>query len=582
MNRKLPKNEISAELLLEIGTEEIPASYLASLGYPYNSLADFAQTRLEMSLDIKLDKSNFKSYQTPRRIILHVSGLPDSSEKKEEIVGPKTEICYQSDGQPTATLQGFLKSKQATLKDVREEKGRVVIRRTKKVVTRAVLKEILPECIRSLGFPKMMHWDENGIRFPRPIRWVLCLLNGKVFSFPLKAYDQKPGGLEANDQTFGWGPFKNRSKKIRHWRDYEAFLKKEGVRLEACAPGRDGERKSFIRAQVVRQIKGMGGSPAHLDENLLSEVNNLVEKPVVFSGHFDKKFLFLPKEVLIASMSKYQRVFSVENQKGELLPNFIACADGAPSVEKVKKNYEHVLNARLEDAKFFYEQDTKEAFLGKREKLKLLIYHQSLGTMFEKSERMKKLAEHLASRLPLDANRLIRACEFAKNDLVTEMVKEFPSLQGVIGDYYARKAGEGEDVALAVREQYLPKGDMLQELLQEARKRGSEGLPESDLGAAVSLLEKLDHVVGCFVAGESPTSSSDPYGLRRAANAVFRIILDRRWKFSLREIIEENAKLLNRPQRMAQGDRKGRLFAFLKDRLKGIFKERKYREDLIE
>lgn len=553
MKQTSQKNQ--GELLLEIGTEEIPSSYLDSLRTPFNSFVQLVKTAIEERLGLPLDEKNFKGYQTPRRIILHVQGLPTQREITEEIVGPKKEICYQADGKPTPVLEGFLKSKKGSFKDLVEEGGRVVIRRVQKVTTAELLKEELPSAIRLLGFPKMMRWDETDLRFPRPIRSLLCLYKNTVLSFSL-------GTLKTGNKTYGWGPFKGKEKVIRSAKDYFAFLKKEGILLEE-------ERKSFIQKEVAKELKKRGGSPEKIDQSLLNEVSNLVEKPVVFSGTLNTSYRLLPKEVLIASMSKYQRVFPVEDPKGELLPFFVACANGSPSVAKIRKNYEHVLNARLEDAMFFFKEDTRDSFADKRNQLTSLIYHQKLGTMYDKSERMKRLASVFGKRVSLDQGLLERASELAKNDLVTEMVKEFPSLQGIVGYSYAKKSGEKEEVALAIREQYLPKGDLLQEF------------PESDYGAALSFLEKLDHVVGCFYAGESPTGSSDPYGLRRAANALFKIILSRKWDFSFSQMIEASRELLDNSL-TAQKERGEKLLAFLEERLKAIFKEASFREDLIE
>ena len=566
------------ELLLEIGTEEIPWTSLELLRSG-QSLGGLVKEVLDRE---GFQYERISSYQTPRRIALHIQALSPSVQKSEAIIGPKKEICYDSDGKPTPVLEGFLRSKQKDLKNVGEENGRIVIRESTIMTARAYLEEKLPNLIRFLNFPKMMRWNEDkweegrgeSIRFPRPIRWILCIYDGKVLSFKKSGHFLKTG-----NKTYGLSQGR-KQKIIRHSKDYFAFLEKEDILLEECILGEEGKRKRHVRRQITSQLKKLGGVPEFLNETLLSEVTNLVEKPILFSGHFGKKYLRLPKEVLIASLSKYQRLFSVENRRGELLPCFVACANGSPSIARVRKNYEQVLNARLEDANFFFEEDTKEPFSQKREKLKLLIYHRQLGTMYDKSERMKQLAVNFSKALRFDGKNLLRACELSENDLVTAMVKEFPSLQGVVGYYYAKKSGESEEVALAIREQYLPKGDIFQEFLPK-EERLPERLPESSLGAALSFLEKLDHVIGCFYAGESPTGSSDPYALRRAANALFKIVLDQKWKFSFEEIVEVNTALLDKAL-TAQKDRGKRIAIFLEERLKGIFKEEGFREDLVE
>ena len=552
------KNSTS-ELLLEIGTEEIPSAYLGSLKEASNNLGLLAEELLRQALH---PGEAIKSYQTPRRMVLHIRGLVLSYSVEEVMLGPKKEICYAPDGKPTPALEGFLKRHQGTLKEVAVEEGRLVIRRKKRVITREALKGKLPELIRRLGFPKMMRWDGGELRFPRPIRSLLCLYDGQVLRF-------RVGNLEAGGTTCGSGPDK-KEKRIARISDYFSFLKREGILLETCAAGEEGERSGFIRSQVARLVRKLGGFPERMNEALLVEVTNLVERPTVFFGRLSETYLRLPKEILVASLSKYQRLFSVEKKTGELLPYFIACANGRfASLTKIKRNYEQVLNARLEDAGFFYAEDTKTPLAAKRDQLKLLVYHQRLGTMYDKSERMRWMASRFAKRLRFDEKELDRACELAKNDLVTEMVKEFPSLQGSVGSYYAKRSDESEAISQAIREQYLPKGDLLDEL------------PKSPLGCAVSFLEKLDHLVGCFYAGESPTGSRDPYGLRRAANAIFKIVLNQTWQFSLTEMIQTNSGLLEKSLTTRQ-DRGERLLGFLKDRLKAIFREEGFREDLIE
>ncbi len=564
-----PKDK-TAELLLEIGTEEVPYAYLDSLGGGGNNLGLLAEGYLEKALH---QIREIACYQTPRRMVLHIQGLLPSYPIEEMAVGPKREICYSPDGKPTPALEGFLRRHQGTLKQLTEEEGRVVLRTTKRVVTREALKKALPELIRALSFPKMMRWDESDLRFPRPVRWLLCLYDGEVLRFRL-------GNLEAKGTTFGLGPDR-KEKRITQVKDYFSFLKREGILLETCVVGQEGDRKRFVRQQLEKQLKKLGGSPAKINGSLLKEVTNLVERPMLFSGRLDRSTLKLPKEILIASLSKYQRLFSVEDEKGNLLPYFIACVNGNfSSLAKVRKNYEHVLTARLADATFFYEEDTREPLSSKRGPLKLLVYHQRLGTMYDKSERMKQMASHFADRLGVDGAGLVRACELSKNDLVTEMVKEFPSLQGVVGSYYITHSGESEEVAQAIREQYLPKGSIFDEFLPK-EKRPQESLPESALGCALSVIEKLDHVVGCFYAGESPTGSSDPYGLKRGANALFKILFAKRWSISLEEMIEANTALLDRSL-TAQKDRREKLSTFLKERLKGLFKEEGFREDLID
>ncbi len=554
MKPKKQKQNNSSELLLEIGTEEIPWSYLEGLGDPERGLNAIVKTLLPESFR---DEAEIRSFQTPCRIVLWVLGLPPFDERKEEVVGPRKEACYGSDGKPTAALQGFLKSKNAAARDLTEEKGRMVIRRSVRTSTETLLKIQIQHLVQLLSFPKMMRWNERDIRFPRPVRWLLCLYNGKVL--PLSDLPFK-----ADRKTFGLGPFK-KPRSIQKPPEYFSFLKKEGILLEEFStPDGEGERKRTIRKQCEQLVRRLGGDPARIDPALLAEVTNLVEKPFLFAGTVNKTYLDLPKEVLIASMAKYQRLFAVEDRRGKLLPSFIACANGRPSLVKIRKNYEQVLNARLEDAHFFFTADMRETLSRKRDRLKQLIYHRKLGTMFDKSERMAEVASALAGKVGVQEFALAQAARLAKNDLVTAMVKEFPSLQGVIGYYYARREGVSEEISRALWEQYLPKGTDAE-------------LPKTALGAALSFLEKLDHLTGFFHAGEVPTGSMDPYGLRRAANALFRILLERKWHLPFAELVEKNLERFS-----AALETRLKLHEFLLERLKSICRERGYRSDLVE
>jgi len=558
MSPKKKKKNSQGELLFEIGTEEIPASYLkgALASIRGNFLSTFAAQTYSQP-ETLTSELTMGTYQTPRRLVLHITGFRRFYEGQETISGPKRDLCYQPDGKPTKALEGFLRSRHASMKDLHEQSGRVVIQRTRKVKSEQALARTLPEVLHHVSFAKEMWWEQKEIHFARPIRWILCLLDGKPVPFSF-------GELRAGMKTAGIGPIRQ-EKAVRNWAGYSAFLRKEGILLEASpAPGGEGERKRVIRKQLETLLKLSGGDPARIDANLLEEVTNLVECPLLFTGILNRRYLALPREVLIASMAKYQRVFSVQDRRGKLLPYFVACANGKPALAKVKKNYEQVLNARLEDAHFFFTADTREGLSQKRERLKELVYHQKLGSMYEKSERMKHLASLLAPAVQLDEKALARACTLAKNDLVTEMVKEFPSLQGVVGCYYAEREGESEPVSRALWEQYLPKGNQVE-------------LPKTPLGSALSFLEKIDHLVGCFHAAEIPTGSVDPYGLRRAANALFRILLEKKWHLSLKDIIEKNFDLFSSGK-----EPRLKLYGFLKERLKNTFREKGYREDLIE
>jgi glycyl-tRNA synthetase beta chain len=367
--------------------------------------------------------------------------------------------------------------------------------------TSKVLPGLLAQLVTPLRAPKTMRWDASGVRFARPIRWLLAVYG----TTPIRC---TVGRLISADKTWVGQPLHRRAVQVRSAERYFEALKRAGILWDHRA------RRARIEQMVAQLAKRASGkaSPEMVSHGLLDEVTHLAEQPVALTGAFDRTYLALPREVLLASMAKYQRVFAVESSGGKLLPTFIAILDGSPKrPAEVRKVIEHILNARLADSLMFWEQDRKRSLQQMAQSLSDVTFHEKLGSMQDKAFRLHKLASMLEDAWSLTTDELAhlrRACELAKADLVSTMVKEFPTLQGVVGKHYARASGEPESVALAIEEQYLPTG---------------ERLPATVIGAALAILDKYDTLAGYFSVGIEPTGDQDPFGLRRAAQGIVEI-----------------------------------------------------------
>ena len=510
------------ELILEIGTEEIPAGFL---GEAIKSLGSIAEREFEDNL---LTYKNINTFGTPRRLVLWVSGLSDKqSDKVVEIVGPPKRIAFDENGTPTKAALGFAKAQGVDVKDlvvVEREKGELIAirRKIKGKRTERLLKSLLSKMILSIPSRKSMRWGDGETSFARPIRWILALYGGKTVPFRLE--EVKSGSKTQGHRFISPKPF-----RVENWSEYISGLEKRFVILD------QGKRKEIIKTDIGQIGKEIGGVPLE-DEELLETVTHLVEYPFVLKGNFDKEFLRLPKEVLISVMKNNQKYFPVFSDYKDqrpvtgdrmLLPHFIFVS-GTPvkNPDLVIRGNEKVIKARFTDARFFFEEDTKTPLLDKVEKLKGMVFLSDLGTYYDKTERIKVLAEFIGTKLGFDNKSiqdLIRAAMLSKADLATQMVFEFPELQGTIGKYYALISLEKEEVALAIEEQYMPTS-------REGR------LPKTDFGAMLSIADKVDSISACFISGLVPTGTSDPYALRRQAIGIINIILDKNFHLGFREI----------------------------------------------
>ena len=527
------------ELLLEIGVEELPAAWLPGLT---QQLSEKMLARLK-ALRLTPDAA-VESFSTPRRLTARVGRMPERQEDLDETVsGPPVSAAFDAAGQPTPAAVGFAK-KQGIAVDaierVKTEKGEYIAARkhTRGRSTVDVLPEILGGLLRDLTFPKQMHWDamlEDGrgeLVFGRPIRWLLYLYGGRVVPFTIA---RMPGAASAQVQEVTSGAVTyghrflatsgraGRSIKVRTFDEYRARLPEHFVVLE------HSERRDRIARELEAKARKLGGR-VHLREHadLLDEVADLVEYPGVVAGFFERNFLDLPHEVLTTTLVHHQHYFPVLNDKGELKEAFLAVVNTQPPDERlIAKNAERVVTARLRDAKFFWESDRKTPLEGRLDRLHTVVYHKKLQapSYRDKAERIEKLAEAIAGEAlmasPAEAAAAAKAARLAKTDLVTDMVFEFPELQGVMGGIYAREEGLAEPVWKAMYYQYLP-----QSVEADGSPTRAQLGAAASTWAALSLADKADTLVQLFGAGEKPTGSRDPFGLRRNAHGLLRILVD--------------------------------------------------------
>lgn len=493
------------ELILEIGTEEIPAGFMNDA---IKSLASIAMGKLGESA-VPFEAA--EAFGTPRRLVLRITGLAEKQEDRAvESYGPPVRIAFDAEGNPTKATLGFAKSQGVDvgkLARVRRDKGELlaVIRQVKGQKTQALLKQLLPEIITSIPFRKSMKWGDGDVTFARPIRWILAVYDGKTVPFTVA--DVKSSNKSRGHRFMSPKPF-----KADGWEDYSRGLEEGFVVLD------QEKRKNTIREDVKRLAESIGGSVED-DPELLETVNYLVEYPVVLKGDFEKDFLELPKEVLISVMKNHQKYFPVfsKDDSGGLLPHFIFVSGTKVKDSRVvSKGNERVIRARFTDARFFYDEDRNAGLESRIEKLKGMVFLSEIGSYYDKTERLKELAGGIAKSLGFEglAADAVRAAELSKADLATQMVFEFPELQGIMGKYYARLAGEKEEVARAIEEQYMP------------NSRAGD-LPETVTGSILSIADKADTISACFMAGLIPTGASDPYALRRQAIGIINIALEK-------------------------------------------------------
>lgn len=546
--------------LLEVGVEEMPAHVVTpSIKQLHQRVADYLQEE-------RISFDEIQEFATPRRLALLIRGLADKQPDVDETVkGPAKKIAQDSDGNWTKAAIGFTRGQGATVDDIefREVKGEEYVFVEKHIAGKPVAEVLtgLPKVITAMNFPTLMKWGYNNLQFIRPIRWLVSLLNDQVVPFSI--LDVAAGRTTRGHRFLG------HDIELATAEDYEAELEKEFVIVDPL------RRKKVISDQIDAIVEEHDWV-IDKDPDLLEEVTNLVEWPTAFAGSFDKKYLVLPDEVLITSMKDNQRFFYLRDHQGKLLPNFIAVRNGNKEyLENIIKGNERVLVPRLEDAKFFYEEDQKLTIDQYVDRLKKVSFHDKISSMYDKMQRVAVIAQLLGKRLNLSAAELAdldRAAHIYKFDLTTQMVGEFAELQGVMGEIYAKLFGEKDNVAAAIREHYMP--------------ISAEGdLPATKLGAILAIADKLDSILSFFAVDMIPSGSNDPYALRRQAFGIVRIINDRGWHLSLLGIQPVLIKAFADSDVAIDFDLTKNAPAvrtFFLDRLKQFFSGRRLRHDIID
>jgi glycyl-tRNA synthetase beta chain len=538
-----------SELLLELFSEEIPARMQKRAG------EDLVRLVTDALKEAGVEGKNARAYTTPRRLALVIEGLPDKTpDVKEERKGPKV-------GAPEKAIEGFVRAAglasidEATVQE--DKKGAFYVAVTEKPgrAMADVVAEIVPAVIRAFPWPKSMRWGWGTLRWVRPLHSILCLLGGKIVSFEVD-------GIKSGDTTEGHRFMGNGAFAVKNFTDYDMKLFEAKVVLDPA------KRANFIH-EGAKALAASQGLTLAEDEALLHEVAGLVEWPVPLMGSIDDEFMSVPQEVLTSTMRANQKYFACHDAKGNLAPRFIVVAnlEAEDGGKAIVNGNERVLRARFADARFLWDQDRRQTLTSRLPKLKEVVFHAKLGTVHDKAIRIGKLARELAAYVPgADAEKAQVAGELAKADLTSQMVYEFPELQGLMGAYYARNDGLGDDIADAIAEHYSPLGP-------------SDDVPSTPLGKVVALADKIDTLVGFWAIDEKPTGSKDPYALRRAALGVIRIVLEGNLRIDLTKVLVEHGDMFDQKDwAVSVFD----LLDFFGDRLKVRLRDMGNRFDLVD
>jgi glycyl-tRNA synthetase beta chain len=548
------------ELLLEINTEEMPPSHVEEgLNQLESGLA--AELRNQGLVNSRGSCGKIRTFGTSRRLIVYADLIERQQDREEIITGPPRAAAFTKDGQPTQAAHGFARSRGVSVEDLQifaTDKGEYVA--LKKMIQGKAAPEIiqafLPDLIQRLSFPKMMKWGERNFRFSRPIRHILCLCQGKTLAFEV-------AGVKSTGYTFGHRLFSPVKIGVADFREYREELHRNKVIIDRET------RKSRIEKQMQKKLAPHAAA-CYPDEQLLNKLAMDVEYPYVFLGTFPDKYLKLPLEVLSTAMKMGQNLFSVVKGRKQI-PMFLGVADACDdSRALVRKGNERVLKARLEDARFFWEQDIQIPMKERSEELSRVVFQEKLGSYDDKSGRIKKLVTYLADRLEASEEKkwASEAAGLCKIDLVTEMVREFPSLQGKAGGLYARKEGYPTGIWKAVYEHYKPV------TLEDTS-------PSTLTGALLAICDKLDSVVGTLGLGVEVSGSKDPYGLRRNAQGICTVILDKKLSFSFGRLLDKVISVYGEQLELPKDTLKTRCLEFFQGRLQHIFERQGFRYDLI-
>ncbi|MGB5304813.1 MAG: glycine--tRNA ligase subunit beta [Gammaproteobacteria bacterium] len=546
---------IKQDLLVEIGTEELPPLSM-------RRLADAFAASLDTLLNENhLPHGSSKAYASPRRLAVIVKDVPAGQPDREVVRrGPALTAAFDEDGNPTKPAEGFARSCGVTVAELDQletKKGSFLARRSVEQGQPAadVIPELVEQALQTLPIPRRMRWGNSDVEFVRPVHWILLLLGAQTVEAEIL-------GISSDRYTRGHRFHCNESIAITEPAAYVETLEQTGKVLVDM-----DQRRDLIRTQVSAAGNALGGT-ARIDDDLLEEVTALVEWPVAIAGNFDSRYLEVPAEALVSSMQDHQKFFPVLDKDGGLTPNFITVANiESKDPQQVKTGNERVIRPRLEDASFFWNQDRKHTLHSRSEKLGAVTYQKQLGSLQDKQVRIATLAAAIAESAGFDATKAQRAASLCKCDLLTNMVYEFPELQGIMGGYYARHDGEDSEVAASLAEQYQP-------------RHAGDDLPETATGQALAIADRLDTLVGIFAIGQTPTGDKDPFGLRRAALGVLRIMIEKQLDLDLRALIDISAGTFG--DTLNASSISADLFTFMMDRLRTYYLESGYEIDVFE
>lgn len=543
-----------SSFLLEIGTEDLPARFVSP------AMRQLEENTSAILRDLNIPFSDIKTYGTPRRLAVIAGGLPQMQpDRVREVFGPSRKVAFDEFGNPTKAAEGFARSQGVRVENLvikNKDKGEYVVAvlDEKGCPISEVMPDVLKRIVFSLHLPKSMRWGNGDFRFARPIRWLLALLDDEPIAFEID-------GIKSGSTTMGHRFLSPAPFRLRTISGYRSLLADNYVIVNR------EERLKLISDRMENLLRPFGEKPVH-DTELLETVVNLVEYPVPVLATFPEGYLSLPRELLITVMKGHQKYFAVEDADGRITNHFVVISNtGEENADTVRLGAERVIKARFEDARFYFEEDRKTPLEKKREGLRKVTFHERLGSVFDKTERIESLIEFLSTRaLPVRNDHLIRAARISKADLITGVVREFPELQGTMGKYYALLDGEAAEVAHALEEQYLP---------------ASSGgiLPRTDIGALLGIADKIDTIAAFFSIGIIPTGSEDPFALRRQALGIIAIMLEKHIDVPLKDLVDQALGAFSRAEYREAAERQ--IPAFFENRLETVFSDFGYASDVI-
>ena len=538
-----------AELFIELFSEEIPSKLQIDTR---RKIKQIFEEKLQIK-EIKFNSS--KSFSTPKRLVFVIDGLPEKIEQKgKNLKGPKVDT-------PQVALDGFIKSNNLSKQDIYKkklEKGEFYFANTKPKIINILqeLQHIVPSVMRDYSWKKSMKWSSYDLNWGRPLRSIIALFNNKVINFDYFH-------LQSNNLTFVDGADGEKQKKVSNFKSYLSVLKSKNIVL-------DHEKRKEIILKKFKNICNLKKLKNHFNEKLIDEVVNLVEKPNVIVGKFDKIYLKIPKEILIITMQQHQKYFPLLDKNDNLTNLFLLVANLPDKKGYIKIGNQRVIESRLSDAKFFWDKNKTQNLVKQVSKLKNLSYFKRLGTFYEKTQRLRKLASLISDQLNLNKEKVEIVSSICKADLVSDLVGEFPELQGIMGKYFAIEQGFEEDISMAISDHYLPIGV-------------NSDVPKKILSSAVAIIDKIDVLVGFFGINEKPSSSKDPFALRRNAIGLLRIIMENKLNIQLKDLINYSIVIygeqnVNFPNNLVAKD----VLLFLRERFRSLLKDKKIRNDIID